>query len=139
MSLAAELALSTKQLAHQSGHAITCADAFRQSSTSVLAVGDWTFLTTHGQALLLIANDPEVRLRDIAVSLGVTERTAFGIVADLTEAEYVLKERDGRRNRYTIQTHLPLRDAIVRERTVGEVLALLGDVEPQRRGRSARS
>lgn len=74
---------------------------------------------------------PLVRLRDIASSLEITERTAFGIVADLTEAEYLIKERDGRRNRYTIQAHLPLRDAIVRERTVGEVLALLGDVEPR--------
>lgn len=98
-------------------------------------MADWTFLTKHGQALLLIANDPDVRLRDIASSLDVTERTAHGIVADLTEAQYVIKERDGRRNRYTIQAHLPLRDAIVRERTVGEVLALLGDVEPRRRGR----
>lgn len=102
-------------------------------------VGDWTFLTKHGQAMLLLANDPELRLRDIADALEVTERTAFGIVADLTEAEYLIKERDGRRNRYTIQAHLPLRDAIVRERTVGEVLALLGDVDkPRRRGRSAR-
>ena len=52
--------------------------------------------------------DPGVRLRDIASTLGITERTAFGVVADLTEAGYVIKERDGRRNRYEVQHHLPL-------------------------------
>ena len=94
----------------------------------------WTFLTNHANALLYIASDPDARLRDVAAALAVTERTAFGIVADLADAGYIVKERDGRRNRYHIQTHLPLRDAIVRERTVGEGLALLGDVEPKRRG-----
>jgi DNA-binding MarR family transcriptional regulator len=63
-------------------------------------VAEWSFLTNHARALLCIARDPGVRLRDIAATLGITERTAFGIVADLTEAGYVLKTRDGRRNRY---------------------------------------
>jgi len=90
-------------------------------------VGEWSFLTNHGRALLFIARDPDARLRDLAAALDVTERTAFGIVADLAEAGYVVKEKDGRRNRYHIQAHLPLRDAIARERTIGEVLDLLGD------------
>jgi len=90
-------------------------------------MADWGFLTNHARALLFIAHDPEARLRDLALSLGITERTAYSVVADLTEAGYVLKERDGRRNRYHIQTHLPLRDAIIRERTIGEVLALFVD------------
>ena len=63
----------------------------------------------------------------MAAAIGVTERTAFGIVADLTQAGYVHKEKDGRRNRYTIQTDLPRRDSIVRERTIGEVLDLFVD------------
>jgi MarR family len=85
----------------------------------------WTFLTYHARVLLLVAHDPEVRLRDIAASLNITERSAFGIVTDLAEAGYVVKEKDGRRNRYHIQAHLPLPEPDGRERTVGEVLALL--------------
>jgi len=85
----------------------------------------WTFLTTHVRILLLVAHDPGIRLRDIAASLGITERSAFGIIADLVEAGYVVKEKDGRRNRYHIQAHLPLPESTARERTVGEVLALL--------------
>jgi hypothetical protein len=88
-------------------------------------VASWTFLTTHARVLLLVAHDPGVRLRDIAASLDVTERSAFGIISDLVEAGYVVKEKDGRRNRYHIQAHLPLPEPTARERTVGEVLALL--------------
>ena len=66
-----------------------------------------------------------MRLRDIAASLDITERSAFGTVTDLAEAGYVIKEKDGRRNRYHIQAHLPLPEPTTRERTVGEVLALL--------------
>jgi Winged helix DNA-binding domain len=68
-----------------------------------------------------------VRLRDIAATLDITERSAFGIVTDLTEAGYVVKDKDGRRNRYRIQDHLPLPETIGRERTIGEVLGLLID------------
>ena len=66
-----------------------------------------------------------MRLRDIAASLDITERSAFGIITDLAEAVYVVKEKNGRRNRYHIQAHLPLPEPDGRERTVGEVLALL--------------
>jgi DNA-binding MarR family transcriptional regulator len=85
----------------------------------------WSFLTNHARALLFIASDPDALLRSIALELDVTERTAFGIVADLTAAGYIVKEKDGRRNRYVIQTHLPLPDRIVPQRTIGEVLDLL--------------
>jgi len=88
-------------------------------------VADWSFLTTHARVLLCIAHDPGVRLRDIAARVGVTERTAYGIVTDLTEAGYVVKHKDGRRNRYQIQAHLPLPETDSRERTIGEILALL--------------
>jgi predicted ArsR family transcriptional regulator len=88
-------------------------------------VGSWTFLTNHARVLLCVARDPGVRLRDIAASLDITERSAFGIITDLIEAGYVVKEKDGRRNRYRVQTHLPLPEPAARERTVGEVLALL--------------
>lgn len=86
---------------------------------------NWSFLTNHARALLAIADQPDARLRDLAATLGVTERTAFGIVADLTDAGYVVKEREGRRNRYQVQEHLPLPADVGRKRTVGEVLDLL--------------
>ncbi|MCK2220277.1 helix-turn-helix domain-containing protein [Actinomadura sp. ATCC 31491] len=62
----------------------------------------WTFLTHHARVLLEIARDPEVRLRDIAASIGITERAVQGIVSDLHDAGYVARERVGRRNRYTL-------------------------------------
>ena len=92
-------------------------------------VTSWTFLTNHARVLLCVANDPGVRLRDIAASLDVTERSAYGIVTDLTRAGYVVKEKDGRRNRYHIQAHLPLPELASRDRTVGEVLALLAGTD----------
>jgi DNA-binding IclR family transcriptional regulator len=96
-----------------------------------LSALSWTFLTNHARVLLCIAHDPGIRLRDIAARLDITERSAYGIVTDLTQAGYIVKEKDGRRNRYQIQAHLPLPEATSRERTVGEVLALLaGDNAP---------
>ncbi len=92
-------------------------------------VGNWNFLTNHGRALLCIAQDPEMRLRDIAVFLNITERRAHGIVTDLTEAGYVVKIKDGRRNRYRIQAHLPLREPTGRRQAIGEVLQLLSDTD----------
>lgn len=93
------------------------------------------FLTNHARALLLIAHDAELRLRDLAAALDVTERTAYGIVADLTEAGYIVKEKEGRRNRYRIQKDLRLPDCVTSERTIGEVLDLLVDAKrpPARR------
>jgi Winged helix-turn-helix DNA-binding len=88
-------------------------------------MGSWSFLTNHARALLCIAADPGVRLRDIATSVGITERRAHAIVTDLVDAGYVVKDRNGRRNRYRIQTDVPLRDPINRRRTIGELLDLL--------------
>jgi len=88
-------------------------------------MGKWSFITNHARVLLLLAGDPDARLRDLAAALGITERTAFGIVTDLVEAGYLIKQRGGRRNRYHIQEHLPLPDPIGRERTIGELLELL--------------
>jgi DNA-binding IclR family transcriptional regulator len=90
-------------------------------------MAEWSFLTNHARALVCIAHDPGVRLRDLAMALDITERRAFGIVTDLSKAGYVVKEKEGRRNRYRIQDHLPLGEAVGRERTIGEVLGLLVD------------
>jgi len=92
-------------------------------------MANWSFLTNHARVLLCIAHDPGARLRDIAASLGITERSAHGIVTDLAEAGYLIRQKDGRRNRYQIQAHLPLPEPTSRERTVGEVLALLAGTD----------
>jgi len=102
-------------------------------------VATWTFLTTHARVLLLVAHDPGVRLRDIAASLDITERSAFGVITDLVEAGYVVKEKAGRRNRYHIQAHLPLPESTAREHTVGEVLALLTGTDVTATGESRAS
>jgi hypothetical protein len=88
-------------------------------------VANWSFLTNHGRVLLCIARDPEIRLRDIATELGITERHAYAVVTDLTDAGYVLKTREGRRNRYQVQEHLALPDLPGREQAIGEVLDVL--------------
>jgi DNA-binding IclR family transcriptional regulator len=101
----------------------------------------WSFLTNHARVLLCIAHNPGGRLCDIATKVGITERRAFGIVTDLTEGGYVVKEKeekDGRRNRYQIQAHLPLGEAISPERTIGEVLDLLLETDTRTRGRGGR-
>jgi hypothetical protein len=95
-------------------------------------MGSWSFLTNHARALLCIAHDPGVRLRDLAATVGVTERAAHDIVTDLVTAGYVIKDKNGRRNRYRIQEHLPLRDAITPALTIGEMLDLLVGVNAQR-------
>ena len=94
-----------------------------------LIMANWSFLTNHARVLMCIANDPGARLRDIAAGLGITERSAYGIVTELAEAGYVVKQKDGRRNRYQIQAHLPLPEPTSRERTVGEILALLAGTD----------
>ncbi len=85
----------------------------------------WGFLTNHARVLLRIAQDPGARLRDIAAAVGITERSAYGIVADLTAAGYVVKHKDGRRNRYQVQAHLPLPEPASQEPAIGDVLAIL--------------
>jgi hypothetical protein len=85
----------------------------------------WSLLTKHGRVLLCIAHDPGVRLRDIAASVWITERSAYGIVTDLTAVGYAVKQKDGRRNRYQIQAHLPPHEPASQHLAIGEVLTLL--------------
>jgi DNA-binding IclR family transcriptional regulator len=90
----------------------------------------WSFLTHHAQVLLCIANDPGARLIDIAAVLGITERSAFTIVNDLAKAGYVVKRKDGRRNRYEVRSHLLVPGPVIRSTTVADLLALLvGDID----------
>jgi len=85
----------------------------------------WTFLSNHGHVLICIAEDSEIRGRDIAAQVGITERAAQSIVSDLVEAGYVSRERVGRRNQYEIHPELPLRHPVENEHSVGELLVAL--------------
>ena len=85
----------------------------------------WTFLTNHTQVLLCIAQDVDVRLRDVAEKVGITERAAQRIVADLVEAEIIERRRVGRRNHYLINRQAAMRHAAQAEHRVGPLLDLL--------------
>jgi DNA-binding MarR family transcriptional regulator len=85
----------------------------------------WHFLTSHTQVLLAIQRDPDVRLRDVAATVGITERAAQRIVNDLVEAGYLERERVGRRNRYLLNTERPMRHPQQFEHEIGELLDLL--------------
>jgi hypothetical protein len=98
-------------------------------------VPNWGFLTNHALVLLCIARDPGVRLRDIAATVGITERSSFGIVSDLAAAGYIVKEKGGRRNSYHVQAHLPFpeslpfRESAEKHLAIGDLLGLLGGLD----------
>ena len=85
----------------------------------------WTFVTSHTQVLLCIAQDPEARMRDVADRVGITERAAQRIVADLVESGYVERTRVGRRNRYMINPTVEMRHQLQRGLEIGSLLELL--------------
>ena len=87
----------------------------------------WTFLTNHAHALLCIARDPGIRLRDVAEHVGVTERAAQRIVSDLVDAGYLERLREGRRNSYRIRPDGPLRHPLEHGHQIGEILEVLHD------------
>ena len=102
--------------------------------------GGWDFLTNHAHVLLCVANDPGIRLRDIAAAVGITERSAHKILSELVDEGYVLRERQGRRNRYQVKPELPLRHPLVHDREVGDLLkVLLRPERPARRGGRTRA
>jgi predicted DNA-binding transcriptional regulator YafY len=86
---------------------------------------DWTFLSNHGHVLLCIAREPGVRLRDVAERVGITERAVQRIVADLDDAGYLSRAREGRRNRYEVHADRRLRHPVVSHREVGVLLEVL--------------
>ena len=86
---------------------------------------NWSFLTNHARVLIAIAQDPAIRLRDLGEQVGITERAAHRIVTELTSAGYLARERRGRRNHYTLRTHLPLPDSLARGRKLEDLLAIL--------------
>jgi DNA-binding IclR family transcriptional regulator len=88
-------------------------------------VADWTFLTNHAHVLLCIARDPGVRLRDVAADVGITERAAQRIVADLEAGGYLERARQGRRNSYRLHPELPLRHPLEHDHPIGDILRVL--------------
>ena len=89
----------------------------------------WAFLTNHARTLICIARDPGARLRDIGDCVGITERAAHRIVAELLAGGYITRTREGRRNRYTINTDLPLPDPLAGDQNVGDLLTALATTE----------
>ncbi len=85
----------------------------------------WKFLTNHAQVLACIAHDPGVLLREISERVGITERAAHRIVTELTDGGYITRERNGRRNHYTIQSGLPLPDRLGRVQRISDLLTIL--------------
>ncbi len=85
----------------------------------------WSVLTNHTEVLPCIARDPGTRLREVGAEVGISERAAHRIVVELAEAGNISRTRIGRRNHYTIQSHLPLPDRLAREQNIGELLAVL--------------
>lgn len=96
----------------------------------------WTFLTNHAHVLVCIADDPDARLRDIAAGVGITERAAQAIVAELEREGYLVREKVGRRNRYLLTTDKPLRHPLEEHHTVRELIDLIRTPpDPPRPGR----
>ncbi len=88
----------------------------------------WTFLTNHAHVLLCIARDPQVRIRDLAPQVGITERAVQRILAELEEAGYLTHQREGRRNTYRVRPNQPFRHPVERHRKIALLLAIvLGD------------
>lgn len=90
----------------------------------------WTFLTNHARLLLLLAAEPDLRLRDLAERAAITERSAQAIVRDLTEAGYLTKTRTGRRNSYAVEPHAPFRHPVEADHEIGELLSLFAPPAP---------
>lgn len=99
--------------------------------------GPWTFLSNHAHVLIALAKDPTMRVRDLAMAVGITERAVASILTDLEEADVLMRERSGRRNVYTIDDDAPLRHPVEGHRKVSDIL-LLAEVDPALRARPKR-
>jgi DNA-binding transcriptional ArsR family regulator len=104
---------------------------------SFVPVAEWTFLSNHAHVLLCIARDPEVRLRDIALKVDITERAAHRLLSDLVQEGYVSRERQGRRNRYRLKGGLSLRHPLTDGHPIDELLAVFGDARVNGRARKS--
>ncbi len=99
--------------------------ARRMARPAAADARQWTFLSNHGHVLVCLARNPDVRLRDVALSVGITERAVQKILGDLAAAGVVARRREGRRNRYRLDTTQPLRHPIEAHRTVAALLGMV--------------
>jgi predicted transcriptional regulator len=97
----------------------------RATDTAPSDGGNWTCLSNHGHVLVCLARNPDMRLRDVALAVGITERAVQKIVGDLEDGGVLTRERDGRRNRYQMHTERPLRHPLEAHRTIGSLLRML--------------
>ena len=108
-------------------------------SAIVYLMTEWRFLSNHAQVVLCVAGDPGIRLRDIAASVDITERAAHRIVDELVRDGYISRERQGRRNHYEVQKHLPLRDPLLSERKLADLLELLSGPDGKPKARRSKT
>jgi DNA-binding MarR family transcriptional regulator len=85
----------------------------------------WTFLSNHSHVLICLARNPESVLRDVANQVGITERAVQRIVADLQQAGYIVRHKDGRRNTYSLDLEKPLRHPVEQNCTVGQLVKMI--------------
>ena len=106
----------------------------RAGSKKASEGGSWTFLTNHSHVLLCLVQDPEARMRDVAERVGITERAVQRIVAELEAGGYLVRSREGRRNRYEVNGDLPLRHPVEGHRDLNALIRLLlgGRSRPRR-------
>jgi DeoR/GlpR family transcriptional regulator of sugar metabolism len=100
-------------------------------------MGEWKFVTNHALVLCLIAQQPRITAREIAATIGITEKTTRNIIDDLEADDYITKTKEGRRIRYGIDPKMPLRHEIHDDRAVGDLLKVLGGTKRRRRVKSA--
>ncbi len=86
----------------------------------------WNFMTSHGNVFVFIAKQPRITTREIALAVGITERSVQKIILDLEADGYIVKHKEGVRNRYTINPEVPMRHRIQRDHAVGDLLKALG-------------
>ena len=103
----------------------TTEPAKKATALTSLPLASWTFLTNHTHVLLCLYRQPDQRLRDVASSVGITERMVQRIVAELVQADYLKITKEGRCNRYTVNSKLRLRHPLEMQHTIGELLAML--------------
>ena len=105
----------------------------RAGSKRASTEASWTFLTNHSHVLLCLVQDPEARMRDVADRVGITERAVQRIVAELEAAGYLVRSREGRRNRYEVNGELPLRHPVEGHRDLNALIKLVVGGRPRSR------
>ena len=125
--------MATKQATSEPAEAL--ADGVPQSggrsTGKESASARWTFLTNHSHVLVLIHNNPDAVLREVALDVGITERAVQRIIQDLEAGGFIERERVGRRNRYKVLSDQPLRHPIESHRNIGDLLKLVANEHAQ--------